>query len=138
MTKTLVNQTQAIVWEEATLLLEHFPHRGYQTVIGDAELRQELIAYVLSRIPNVYAAQETDAYSRGRITAYRLQIEFLLQQGIQLVLAHQFDGSTRAAKPDKKQLYSAFSRASFLAAGDAAPVTDSLNKSALSYSPKYI
>lgn len=92
MTKTLVNQTLAVVWEEAALLLEHFPYRGYERVIGNAELRQELIAYVLSRIPSTYGVQGTNIPLRGYTTAYRLQIETLLQQGIQAVLDRQPDG----------------------------------------------
>lgn len=102
MTKTLVNQTLAVVWEEAALLSEHFPHRGYQTVMGNAELRQELIAYVLSQIPSTYAVQETNSPIRGYTTAYRLQIETLLQQGIQFILDHQPDGFETSA-PWKKQ-----------------------------------
>jgi hypothetical protein len=84
MTKTLVNRTLPIVWEEANLLGEHFPNHDYQAVVGNPQLRQELIAYVLSRIPNTYSLQEieTDIYPRGQTTAQRLEIERLLQQGM--------------------------------------------------------
>lgn len=90
MTRTLVNLTLPIVKEEAALLAEHFPDAAYQDVLDNADLEQELIAYVLSRIPNTYAFQEgiDIDHSRGRTTAYRLRIEALLQQGILHVLAH--------------------------------------------------
>lgn len=99
MTKTLVNQTLAIVREEAALLVEHFPHRNYQDVMGNAGLKQELMAYVLSRIPNTYAVQGTDAQARGFTTAQRLQIETLLQQGMQYILAHPSEEATPSLIP---------------------------------------
>lgn len=91
MTRTLVNLTLSIVKEEAALLAEHFPHPIYQDVLGNAEAKQELITYVLSQIPNTYAltAATNPINARGQTTAYRLQIETLLKQGIDYISGHR-------------------------------------------------
>jgi len=85
MTMTLTNLTLSIVKEEAALLAEYCPNPIYQNVLGNPVGNQELMTYVLSRIPNTYvltADSNTTVYARGQTTAYRLQIETLLQQGM--------------------------------------------------------
>lgn len=91
MTTTLINLTLAIVNEEAELLAEYCPNPIYQDVLGNPIAKQELMTYVLSRIPNTYvltAAPKT-MNARGQTTAYRLQIETLLKQGIDSVCCYR-------------------------------------------------
>lgn len=54
MTKTIVNQTQPVVAEIIDNILEIYPQPIMREAFADADSRLDLVAYVLSRIPNSY------------------------------------------------------------------------------------
>lgn len=56
MSKSIVNLTIPWVVAEIEQVLETYPHHPYQQAFANPDLRQELIAYVLTRIHNVYVA----------------------------------------------------------------------------------
>jgi hypothetical protein len=91
MSKILVNLTLAVVSEEVDLILETYPRFPYQKIFSDYNLRQELMAYVLSRIPNHHIAmEETQAQAKLSMpmlysAEQQLKIETLIHQGIQKI-----------------------------------------------------
>lgn len=52
--KTVVNLTQQSVLGEIESVLDTYPYHPYQQAFAIPDLRQELIAFVLSRIPCLY------------------------------------------------------------------------------------
>jgi hypothetical protein len=56
--KTTVNLTIAVVEAEVDTLLRSYPYYPYQRAFSAPSLRQKLIAYVLSRVPSLYAVIE--------------------------------------------------------------------------------
>ncbi|MEC4813142.1 MAG: hypothetical protein SAK29_07695 [Scytonema sp. PMC 1069.18] len=55
MTKTIVNLTLPAVAAEIEEILETYPHHPYQQAFSIPDVRQELIAHVLSQISSYYA-----------------------------------------------------------------------------------
>ncbi|MDQ2096964.1 MAG: hypothetical protein QQW96_04880 [Tychonema bourrellyi B0820] len=96
MDKTLVNLTLAVVTEEVENILDAYPRYPYQEAFSPSGLRQDLIAYVLSRIPNTYAAiAPSDPLSNNSVqircsSEQLLHIENLIHTGISDVL-HNYD-----------------------------------------------
>jgi hypothetical protein len=89
MTDTIiVNITLMKVQEELDILLDIYPNKLYQKSLTDPDLRQELIAYVLNRMPNRYLALESENISLISShnfifsTQEALEIEKLIHQGI--------------------------------------------------------
>ncbi|MFB2937445.1 hypothetical protein ACE1B6_19530 [Aerosakkonemataceae cyanobacterium BLCC-F154] len=58
MEKQLFNLTLPIVIEEIENILATYPISPYQKLFSVNGLRQDLVAYVLSRVPNKYAVLE--------------------------------------------------------------------------------
>ncbi|AFY47501.1 hypothetical protein Nos7524_1628 [Nostoc sp. PCC 7524] len=54
--KTVVNLTQQSVLGEIENVLDTYPYHPYQQAFAISDLRQELIAFVLNRIPCFYSA----------------------------------------------------------------------------------
>lgn len=54
--KTVVNLTQQSVLGEIESVLDTYPYNPYQQAFAIPELRQELIVFVLNRIPSLYNA----------------------------------------------------------------------------------
>lgn len=54
MSYELINLTLPIVIQEIENVLEGYPKHPYQAAFSMPELRQQLIAHVLSQIPNYY------------------------------------------------------------------------------------
>lgn len=96
MDKTLVNLTLAVVTEEVENILDAYPRYPYQEAFSPSGLRQDLIAYVLSRIPNTYTAiAPCDSMSHTTVqvrcsSEQLLHIENLIHTGISDVL-HSYD-----------------------------------------------
>ena len=96
MQKILVNLTLALVTEEIEIILESYPKHPYQQAFSPSGLRQDLIAYVLSRIPNTYTTIEPyESVSNQRVqvrcsSEQLLHIENLIHTGIRDVL-HNYD-----------------------------------------------
>lgn len=92
MQKTLVNLTLSVVTEEVEIILESYPKHPYQQAFSPSGLRQDLIAYVLSRVPNTYTAIEaSESVSNQRVqvrcsSEQLLHIEKLIHTGIRDVL----------------------------------------------------
>lgn len=92
MSKQLLNLTLAVVIEEMEHILETYPKYPYQQAFSASELRQDLIAYVLNRVPNQYAVVEENQFSSSPTLLPRhsserlLNIEHWIHLGIRDVL----------------------------------------------------
>jgi hypothetical protein len=90
--KSIVNLTMLVVCAEIEEVVETHYHYPYQRVFANSDLRQELIAYVLTRVRNVHIAVETGEESRinadtlPHLTEIKLQIEDFVHQGIRHIL----------------------------------------------------
>lgn len=90
MSKTNVNLTISVVEAEVENLLRGYPYHPYQQAFAAPSLRQKLVAYVLSRIPNLYAVVEEQEFST-EVPLHcppeqRQQVETLIHRGIQYLL----------------------------------------------------
>lgn len=96
MQKNLVNITLAAVTEEVEIILVSYPKYPYQDAFSPSGLRQDLIAYVLSRVPNRYIAIDSGESVSGQTVQVRcsseqlLHIENLIHTGIRDVL-HSYE-----------------------------------------------
>jgi len=92
MVKTLMNLTLPLVIEEIDKIVNTYPEYPYRIAFSPAGLRQDLLAYVLSRIPNTYTVvEETSNSSNSTVIPrcsreQRLQIEHMIHLGIRDVL----------------------------------------------------
>jgi hypothetical protein len=81
-----------VVTEEIEIILESYPKHPYQQAFSPSGLRQDLIAYVLSRVPNTYTAIEASESVSKQAVQVRcsseqlLNIENLIHTGIRDVL----------------------------------------------------
>ena len=96
MHKNLVNITLVTVTEEVEIILESYPKYPYQEAFLPSGLRQDLIAYVLSRVPNKYIAIDSGESVWNHTVQVRcssdqlLHIENLIHTGIRdLVHSYQ-------------------------------------------------
>jgi hypothetical protein len=95
MTKVITNITLITVKEQVEKVLETYPDRPYQQAFAIPQLRQKLIAYVLSRVANCYTVVEEGEETNNKL-AYcdadkRSTIETLVSQGIGQVLNQEPD-----------------------------------------------
>lgn len=91
MPKIIVNLTMLLVITEVEHILGTSPPYPEQEVLSNPDLRQELIAYVLSRVRNVYVTVEKDEElkvnpERFLLTEIKLHIESCIREGIYYVL----------------------------------------------------
>ncbi|MBW4614849.1 MAG: hypothetical protein KME21_16550 [Desmonostoc vinosum HA7617-LM4] len=70
--KTVVNLTQQSVIGEIESVLDTYPYHPYQQAFAIPDLRQELVAFVLNRIPCFYSA-----VSEGQISLAEAEKENL-------------------------------------------------------------
>jgi hypothetical protein len=97
MSITLVNLALPIVTDEIEVTLDTYPEDPYQKAFAIPELREKLIAYVLSTIPSSYTvvedAQPGIAYPKFpyRSLELRLHIENQIHNGIKYILQSNFD-----------------------------------------------
>ncbi|WP_017655138.1 late competence development ComFB family protein [Fortiea contorta] len=95
MSKSLVNLTNQLVTQEIERVLETYPHHPYQEIFANPDFRQNLIVYVLNRIPNYYVSvsQEEQALISGdylhQYLGYLSQIEAIIRQGIEDILREE-------------------------------------------------
>ncbi|MFB2967527.1 hypothetical protein ACE1CD_01010 [Aerosakkonema sp. BLCC-F183] len=74
----LVNLTLPIVIQEIENVLEGYPEYPYQAAFSMPELRQTLIAHVLSQIPNYYEVKGVPkASNNSKVRHFSLQQEKL-------------------------------------------------------------
>jgi len=98
--KKLVNLTLIIVKEEIENYKLINRNSAKQKTIADREVVQELLAYVLSHIPNIYVAatpQEIEAKYRhtGKSLEQRMQIERLIDRAIKSIMAARDEGQSQ-------------------------------------------
>lgn len=87
-----INLTNQLVVEEIENVLDTYSHHPYQQAFSIPDLRQKLIAYVLSQVHNLYTVIEdgeevtVDSKILSSSLAQRLHIEALIRQGIIQIL----------------------------------------------------
>lgn len=97
MVKTLVNLTHSAAIAEIETVLDSYPEHPYQQAFANPELRQELVAYVLSRIKCSYSAVDEQQVPLctyefpGAYFEQQIQIENLIHQGICCILQEKAD-----------------------------------------------
>ncbi|TVQ64698.1 MAG: hypothetical protein EA366_00875 [Spirulina sp. DLM2.Bin59] len=106
MGKTLVNRTHLLVQDDIDHILAGQP-KSVQDRFQSCNLMPDLLAYVLSRIPNLYAVcQEDDSLDLSPITyesaQRQLERETLIYQGIYCVLEKSQEPQT--AKSAQNQI----------------------------------
>jgi hypothetical protein len=97
MTKNLVNLTIYKVNQELETILENYPEHPYQEAFANPDIRQNLIAYILNRIPNHYITVEPEEKQQVLTNSdylchsleYSLHIEDIIHQGIEKILCEQ-------------------------------------------------
>ncbi|PSB33660.1 hypothetical protein [Stenomitos frigidus] len=98
MSHGLINLTLPTVIQEIEDVLEEYPHHPYHVAFSIHELRQKLIAHVLSHIPNHYTVegvQESTSNLKNRrrtsVLAERLNTEMIIRAGILHILRENAD-----------------------------------------------
>lgn len=86
-----INVTNQLVVEEIENVLDTYSYHLYQQAFSIPNLRQKLIAYVLSQVHKFYTvlddgAEILDSKSHSSSLAQRLHIEPLIRQGIIRIL----------------------------------------------------
>ncbi|MEH2073213.1 MAG: hypothetical protein V7K57_02120 [Nostoc sp.] len=103
--KTVVNLTEQSVVGEIESVLDTYPYHPYQKAFAIPDLRQELIAFVLTRIPSFYSAMSDGhislAEAEQKSLAYyklprkpleqQLHLQNLIHQGICLIVQEKSD-----------------------------------------------
>src|SRR5579883_1588655 len=88
MSKSIINLTTPIVVAEIERILETYPHHPYQQVFSNPDIRQELIAYVLTRVHNVYVTVDegekiaSDLERSSNPAESPFELDAFIQQGI--------------------------------------------------------
>ncbi|MGC8711838.1 MAG: hypothetical protein ACP5RH_05545 [Leptodesmis sp.] len=112
MTKVLVNQSLPMIQSEIEQVLEHYSEHPYQQAFANPDLRQELIAYVLTHVQSVYVAVDPSALSSvatelESVPSDRSIIRAFIHQGIHKILQQQHELSHQV--PDHCDAYLAAS-----------------------------
>lgn len=103
--QTVVNLTQELVIGEIDSVLDTYPYQPYQQAFAIPDLRQELISFVLNRLPCFYQAiaegkmgiseQEPDGILSYKLPRNPLQqqlhIQQLIHQGISAIFKEKSD-----------------------------------------------
>jgi hypothetical protein len=93
MSKQLFNLTLSIVIEELEHILATYPKYPYQQAFSASGLHQDLVAYVLSRVPNKFTVVEETVFSSKPAllshysTQQLLDIEHWIHLGIRDIAA---------------------------------------------------
>ncbi|MEH1943837.1 MAG: hypothetical protein V7L01_26955 [Nostoc sp.] len=102
---TVVNLTQQSIVGEIESVLDTYPYHPYQEAFAIPDLRQELISFVLNRIPSFYTAMSNGqiplaeaeeaslAYYKlpGKPLEQQLHLQNLIHQGICLIVQEKSD-----------------------------------------------
>ncbi len=105
MSYPLINLTLPVVIEEIENVLEEYPVHPYQVAFSIHELRQKLIAHILSHIPNRYAVEGTHESYRNSKVHYspplqeQLHIEMVIHGSILHILRENADWLSRNIPP---------------------------------------
>jgi len=101
MTTKIFNITNQIVVREIEDVLDTYPHHPYQKAFAIPNLRQKLIAYILSQVRNIYIAIEEGEELRigpnflSRSLEQRPHIESVIRQGIVHILQEDAEWVSR-------------------------------------------
>lgn len=89
MAEKIVNLTFPIVCQEVEKILSSSPYNLYRSASEDSQLSLELVAYVLSRISNLYVVTDEQSPAKMELRASRtemLKIESLIHEGLQAIV----------------------------------------------------
>lgn len=88
---TLINQTQSIIEREISEVLETYPNHPYQQIFAHPDRRQELLAYVLNRVPSLYTSVDITSpeFMLASPTAILVNVETTIHRGISQLLRGQ-------------------------------------------------
>ncbi|MFN6482783.1 MULTISPECIES: hypothetical protein [unclassified Nostoc] len=103
--KTVVNFTQQSIVGEIESVLDTYPSHPYQQAFAIPDLRQELITFVLNRIPSFYSVMSDEQMplaeaEQGSLAYYKLprkpleqqlHLQNLIHQGICLIVQEKSD-----------------------------------------------
>ncbi|MEH2381725.1 MAG: hypothetical protein V7K27_23035 [Nostoc sp.] len=101
MSHTLINLTLPIVIQEIENVLDEYPEHPYQLAFSIHELRQKLIAHILSHVPNRYVVEGVQELSSTPKSRYslplqeRIQIETVVHGSILHILRENADWLSR-------------------------------------------
>jgi len=101
MSHGLVNLTLPVVIQEIENVLDEYPEYPYHSAFAMPELRQKLIAHILSQVPNSYVAnvgQESSGHAQVRHTSSlreRLRLEVIIRGSILHILRENADWLSR-------------------------------------------
>lgn len=93
MSKIIINLTQHSILQEIERVLEQYPDHPYQQAFSHPDRRQDLLVWVLNRVPNVFKTIEdsqaaiVDLNNAPYCRDQQSCIEFVIRQGIQEILA---------------------------------------------------
>ncbi|MGG6270342.1 hypothetical protein ACQ4M3_36405 [Leptolyngbya sp. AN03gr2] len=93
MSKMIVNITQHSIAQEIERTLEQYPNHPFQQAFAHPDLRQELLVWILNRVPNVFMTIEESesAIVHPDYAPYchdhQSCFEYVIRQGIQEVLS---------------------------------------------------
>jgi len=92
----LINLTLPIVIEETDNILQEYPTYPYQVSFSIHEMRQKLIAHILSEIPNYYTVEGTALPPKKSKALYRtleqrLYLEDVIRESILHILQENTD-----------------------------------------------
>jgi hypothetical protein len=105
MSYSIINLTLPVVIEELENVLNEYPEHPYQVAFSIHELRQRLIAHILSHIPNRYAVEGIQESYRNSKVRYssplqeRLHIETVIHGSILHILRENADWLSRNLPP---------------------------------------
>jgi hypothetical protein len=108
MTKTIVNLLISVVASEVEEILDTYDDHPYQQAFAIPEMRQELIAFVLSHLPSSYTVidESLDSHPYTSITqvseSERHAIRHQIHEGIQHIL-NQYGGTISHHIPETDQ-----------------------------------
>ncbi|MGA7932122.1 MAG: hypothetical protein WCA35_00945 [Kovacikia sp.] len=91
MSKAILNLTVPTVVAEVEQILETYPHHPHQQLFANPDVRQELIAFVLTHIHNVYGTIDEAEHIEGDLEEVNpaetwIQSEAFIHQGIHDIL----------------------------------------------------
>lgn len=89
MSKKIVNLTLPVVSQKVDRILDTYPYCLYQKVLGESDLRLQLVAYVLNRVPNLHVVSQEERYSQTNLrlaSSELLKIEALIEEAIHIIL----------------------------------------------------
>jgi hypothetical protein len=102
---TIINMTFLKVNGELEKLSTHiYPTSTYQKILRNPQLRQKLLAFVLSRIPNHYVAFSTDKIisispeSLNGNHSQRQELKKLIQQGVVHLILSEINSASSFAE----------------------------------------